>query len=125
VASGARVLIVEDDADMREILTLVLEAEGHEVLTAADGVTGLTLYENYLPHVLITDLNLPGLDGLSIIAGLRARSPEAKIIAVSGNYDGLRTANALGATAVLRKPVDVPALVAATRSVLQDAHGAA
>jgi DNA-binding response OmpR family regulator len=70
-------------------------------------------------------LNLPRLPGLSIIAGLRARHSKAKIIAVSGNYDGLRTASALGADAVLRKPVDTRALITATRSALQDARGEA
>jgi len=60
----SRILIIEDEATLRDTLALNLRAEGHEVLTAGDGVSGLQLAREQSPDLLILDLMLPQLDGL-------------------------------------------------------------
>ena len=87
------ILLVDDDADLRELWTLVLEAEGHRVVTAADGVAGMASYDKEPPDVVITDLQLPRLPGLALIARMRSLQADARIIAVSGNNAKLRRAS--------------------------------
>ena len=114
------ILLVDDDADLRELWTLVLEAEGHRVVTAADGVAGMASYDKEPPDVVITDLQLPRLPGLALIARMRSLQADARIIAVSGNNAKLRESTGLGASTALSKPVRIPALVAAVRSLVPD-----
>src|SRR5258708_19801585 len=70
----SRILIIEDEATVRDTLALNLRAEGHEVLTAGDGVNGLQLAREQAPDLVILDLMLPQLDGLSLCRMLRRDS---------------------------------------------------
>jgi CheY-like chemotaxis protein len=80
-----RILLVVDDADLRELWTMVLEAEGHSVATAADGVAGMASYDTEPPDGVITDLQFPKLPGRALIALVRSLQADARTIAVSGN----------------------------------------
>jgi CheY-like chemotaxis protein len=105
----ASVLIIDDDAVTRTVVRAILEGIGHTVSEAADGYAGLAAYSANPPDLVITDILMPGKDGIETIRELRAINPQIKIIALSGDvrFDGpsiLRAAHLLGANQVLEKP---------------------
>ena len=114
----ARLLIVEDDDADRLILKSILEGTDHEVYFASDGEQALEIYVGSAIDVVVTDLHMPGIHGLELIMTLRARDPEAKIIAVSATGPAqLAMAEELGADVVLSKPVDPHDLLEAVAKV--------
>jgi len=66
-----RILVIDDNAAIRELLRLVLEEEGYEVIEAADGAEGLRRYQAEPTDLVITDLEMPGMDGLELLRALR------------------------------------------------------
>jgi DNA-binding response OmpR family regulator len=112
-----RILIADDDEDLLEILKLVFEEAGFEVALATDGEQAIRAQAERAPDILITDLFMPGRDGLETVQYFRARYPNLPIIAVSGGgYSGqttdhLAVARHAGADVSFRKPFDVGALV--------------
>jgi DNA-binding NtrC family response regulator len=102
----AHILVVDDDAGMREWLTEVLEAVGHCVFTAPDGLEAKSLAKREALDVVITDVSMPNEEGLGLILGLRRSHPGLKIIVLSGSDpEALQDAVLLGAYAAFRKPV--------------------
>ena len=103
----ARVLVVDDEQADQVILERFLEQAGHEVYFASDGEQA---FKNYLKNdieIIITDLNMPNVDGLEFIEAVLALFPEAVIIAVSGkDSDELEAAKSAGARVALSKPID-------------------
>src|SRR5947209_2845360 len=77
-----RILVVDDDLSIRETAKLILESEGFEVLTAADGVEGLHSLSKSLPHLIISDLNMPRMSGFEFLAVVRQRFPHIATIAM-------------------------------------------
>ena len=69
-----KVLVVEDDSDISELLTLYFEAKGYEVETAHDGQEALTQLQRVLPDLMLLDVVLPKLDGWSVLTAVRAQS---------------------------------------------------
>jgi DNA-binding response OmpR family regulator len=69
----ATILVVDDDADIRSLLRAILEVEGHYICDAADGVEALSLFDELHPDVVVLDVMMPGLSGLDVLAGIRAR----------------------------------------------------
>jgi signal transduction histidine kinase/ActR/RegA family two-component response regulator len=111
---GMRILVVEDNADARETLRMLLESEGHEVLALADGAQALAQAPAFAPDVALLDLGLPGIDGYEVARALRA-SPEcggAFIAAISGygQAEDKAKSKAAGFDEHLVKPVDPPRL---------------
>ncbi len=103
----ARVLIVEDEPTDRVILAKLLERMGHEVYVASDGEEAFKTYLKNSIEIIITDLNMPHVDGLEFIEAVLALFPEAVIIAVSGKGQILLDeAERAGAFMALSKPVD-------------------
>jgi len=105
------VLIVDDDLDVRESLVALIEAFGFRTRTASNGRQGLEAVKVEAPEAIITDLNMPEMDGLALLSTLRAaRSPIPVIVISGGISDGddfLRAAKDLGAAATFRKPLQV------------------
>ena len=81
-----RILVVDDEPSVREMAGQVLEREGYEVLTAADGVDGIHALSKSLPDLIISDLNMPRMSGFEFLAVVRERFPHIATIAVSGEY---------------------------------------
>ncbi len=112
-----RVLLVEDDVQVRNMLLETLTQEGYEVEEAANGKQAVEAYRANPPDLVITDIIMPEQDGVETIHALRREFPEVKIIAISGgsaNIGGdylLGTADALGAVRTFGKPVDVSKLL--------------
>ena len=82
----ARVLVVEDQDDVRRLLVTVLEIEGHEVRAVTDAMQALACFEGFAPHVAIIDIGLPGMNGYELAAGIRANrtQPKPLLIALTG-----------------------------------------
>ena len=121
MTTSKRVLLVEDDADIAEIVALHLRDEGYAVVHATDGPAGLRLLEQHAWDALVLDLMLPGLDGLEICRRVRAMDRYTPIIITSAR--GSETHRVLGleigADDYLAKPFSVLELVARVRALLR------
>ena len=117
----AKVLVIDDEADFREVIKFVLEFDGHEVVEAEDGQSGLNAFHESNPDLVITDIFMPGKDGLETIREFYSLNPNIKIIAMSGGGGTAGTwhlgmARAFGAKASINKPfraLELKALVSA------------
>lgn len=116
----SRILIVEDTRLMRDSLVDVLTASDHVVTTAENGLEAVEMIEAGGEFdIIITDIIMPEMDGIQAILEIQTMQPDARIIAISGGSarmekaQGLETASRLGAVAVLEKPFEVDALLAA------------
>lgn len=119
----ARVLVIEDEEDQRTLLREMLKGVGHEVAEAADGAEGLKLFGRVKPDLVLTDIHMPGLDGLDVISALRVQNPGIPIIAVSGGStvakdELLLEAARLGAKEVVMKPFEFRQIVGAVARAL-------
>jgi CheY-like chemotaxis protein len=125
----ARILLIEDDQAQREILRLILERQGHEVLEASEGEAGLTRFGREGADLVLTDLIMPGKEGLETIQEFRRRHPGVKIIAMSGGArvganDYLKVAQQFGAIRILAKPFSHADLKEAIAAALPANSGA-
>ena len=117
----ARILIIDDDINIRTILGLSLEDAGHEVVLAAEGREGIQKHRATPVAVIVTDLFMPGQEGVETIRQLRKEFPQVKIIAMSGEVAAnpmLKVASKLGADKILHKPFLVEELLKAIEEVL-------
>jgi CheY-like chemotaxis protein len=123
----ARILVIDDEEDVRLVVGGVLRAAGHEVLSAADGAQGIALLrERGAANVqlVITDILMPEKEGLETIRDLKADFPDVKVIAMSGGGKKLKstshffTADELGAQGVLLKPFGPKELLDAVQAAL-------
>jgi CheY-like chemotaxis protein len=117
-----RILVVDDDADMRLTLKLALELEGYEVEVAANGREALEQQRRQPADVLVTDIFMPDADGFEAIDAFRHQFPQTKIVVVSGGAqftkrDYLPDAELIGVDATLQKPFEVETLLALLRSL--------
>ena len=121
-AGGARrVLLVEDSADVRRMLRLRLELDGHEVHETEDGITGLAEALGLQPDVAVIDIGLPGLDGWELARRLRAAETGRRMILVAisgyGQLEDQQLSRGAGFDVHLVKPVDLDTLTAAIYGV--------
>lgn len=105
-----RILVIEDDADIRSICEHIFTWAGHHVAAALDGAHGLELVESFEPDVIALDIMMPGIDGLAVLAALRGSAPTrgVPVVIVSArtlNADRLRAFEA-GADEYVSKPFD-------------------
>ena len=118
-----RILVIDDDPDVRGSLSKILTRAGYEVVVAADGAAGITLQHNEPADVIITDIFMPGLDGLQTIRQLKKEGSGVRIIAVSGGdrtgtVDLKEHARLMGAFNVLAKPFEMDDVLAAVKEAL-------
>lgn len=124
-AGAVKILLMDDDPALLNLVQLALSAEGYEVRTANNGKEGIKLIEQEMVDLVVTDLVMPGLEGLESIIHLRKSHPEVKIIAMSaglrkGKIDMLPAALSLGAHRTLRKPFAIEALLSAVNELLEE-----
>jgi CheY-like chemotaxis protein len=118
--STRRILVVEDDADLRQMYRLALSLVGYEVLGAGNGIEALTLLEQHPPDLVLLDLGLPALDGFAVQQEITARGgrPPVPIVVVTGLQV---SPDSLPVPCVLRKPVTPDQIVWAVAQCLDGA----
>lgn len=119
----ARILVVDDEADFRRIVSRMLTGAGHTVEEAADGRQAIEAYRARPCDLVLADLYMPDIDGVETIIRLRHEFPDVRIIAVSGGghlgkEDVLKIAAGVGAQATLTKPLEKKTLLATVEQVL-------
>ncbi len=119
-----RILIIDDEPQIRSMLRLMLERAGYEVVEASDGIDGIRIYRQNPTDLIITDLIMPNKDGIGMIIDLKKEFPEVRIIAMSGGGlnkpEGyLQGAKKLGATYTLTKPIDREEMIKAVKDTLK------
>lgn len=103
------ILLVEDDDTTRKQLAKAIRKEGYDVLTAEDGRVGLDLFKRERPKIVVTDLKMPGMDGLELMRSVRGLSTDVQIILITafGETDIAVSAIREGALDYLKKPIDL------------------
>jgi DNA-binding response OmpR family regulator len=119
----ARILIIEDDSAMRHAMKVPLERSGHQIAEAGDGRAGLAAYKETVFDLVMTDIIMPGMEGLETVLALRKFSPNVKIIAMSAGGKGdaddyLELARRFGAHRTLRKPFTSEEMMSAVTAEL-------
>jgi DNA-binding response OmpR family regulator len=117
------VLLVEDNAPMRELLATVLRRAGYDVVPAPDGVEGLHLFSARRPDIVLLDVHMPGLNGWEVLERIRERSevPILMLTALSDDTSKVRALNG-GADDYLVKPASAPELIARVGALLRRAR---
>ena len=122
------ILIVEDEADLREMIAVSLTRRKFTVMEARDGKEAIMHFKPSITDLVVTDIIMPEEDGLKVIMKLREMKPSIRIIAISGGGKAgpasyLNLAKALGADAVFPKPFSMNELVARIESLLDMVQG--
>ncbi len=120
----SRIIVIEDDPLMREMIMRTLERAGYDVLGASHGNEALKIQKENPVDLILTDIIMPEKNGLETITEFRRLFPAVKVIAISGGGkigadEYLHIAKALGAQKTLRKPFNSKALLEAVREVLE------
>jgi len=118
-----KILVVDDNQDIRDFMQIALEAAGYSVHTAMEGEQALAMQREFPADVLVTDIFMPGREGISTIEGFKAEFPGTRIIAMSAGggtvkRDFLSAAALIGVNATLRKPFTVTQLLETVRAAL-------
>ena len=123
--AAEQILVVDDNQDILSFMRAALEPAGYVVRTASEGVQALELLSQRQAALLITDIFMPGRDGIETLHDCKTRFPQTRIIAMSAGggsgrkLDYLPAAELIGVDATLRKPFNVDQLLDAVHSVLQ------
>jgi len=117
------ILVVDDDKSLRDLLSRVLQEQGHDVATAGEGNEALDLMAHTRFEMVISDIIMPGKEGIETIREIREVYPDVQIIAMStggsmGNVQVLEYARMIGAHESIRKPVELPALISTVERML-------
>ena len=121
-----KILVVDDDEQVRSATSLILKRAGYEVEEAEDGETGVEAFRDGKPDLVILDIIMPNREGIEIIPDLRQIRPDARILAISGGgrgnaQDYLTLADVIGADATLAKPFERAELLSAVSTLLEEA----
>jgi PAS domain S-box-containing protein len=111
-SSDWKVVLIDDEEDIRDVLSVALEDSGYEVNTAEDGETGLGMCEETSPQIVITDIRMPGMDGLQVLEALKKKCPDIEVIVATafGEMDVAIQALQLDASDFITKPISDEAL---------------
>jgi len=109
------VLIIDDEEGIRKVMSITLEDAGYQVLTAQDGESGLRLCLEKSPQIVITDIRMPGMDGIGILQKIKEKDPEKEVIVITafGEMDMAIKALQLDASDFITKPINDDALFVA------------
>ena len=118
--SGERLLIVEDDPEMRDLLRKVLEKEGYRVSVSGDGHQALLAFDRETFDLVVTDMLMPCDGGLELLAAVHRTHPSLPVIIVTafGDWHSYSRALELGAAAFISKPLRMTELIAAVHAAL-------
>ena len=120
VAAKKRILVVDDDPQIRESLGKVLRTEGYDVLLAADGQEGIEIFDRRRIDLVLLDINLPGNGGWEVFGALTSSNPFLPVIIITGREDQQDLAILAGVGALMEKPLDVPLLVKTIAELIEE-----
>jgi PAS domain S-box-containing protein len=107
-----KILIIDDEESTRELLKLSLESDSYKVCTAEDGIKGLAVYETVQPDIVLTDIKMPGMDGIEVLRRLKQLNPEVEVVVITGHGEMELAIQALQleASDFINKPISDQAL---------------
>ena len=116
-----RILVIDDDAEIRKSFKMTLEYAGYDVVLAATGEEGVKLVENDAPDLVFCDIKMPGMDGLEVLQKLRhlVEVTPIVIITTEGSQEDRQRALQLGANAYITKPIQAPQVIATVKELLK------
>ena len=103
-----RILFVDDEERLRAMAKAILESQGYEVLCAEDGFDGLAALKESLPDLIISDLQMPNMNGFEFLSVIRQRFPHLLVIVISGEFSGIDVPNSVLADAFFEKSQYTP-----------------
>lgn len=117
----SKILVIEDEKNMREILSILLEGEGYEVMTAPDGKTGIEQIKKEIYDLIITDIKMPGHDGFDVLREAKEISPETLVIMITafGTTESAIEAMKLGAYDYIHKPFKIDEIRLVIKNALE------
>lgn len=105
MTQSVQILVVDDDPDIRAVVSMTLEEEGYSVYTASDGAEALVLLEQKLPALILLDMRMPVMDGWNFMQAYRQSSlPAVPVIVLTAARDAAIYAHEVSATSYLAKP---------------------
>jgi len=112
-----QIVLIDDEADIREVTAITLQDAGYRVVTAADGQAGLALFAEYAPQIVITDIRMPRMDGLAVLESIKQSDQDTEVIVVTafGEMDVAIRALQLDASDFITKPINDESLHLALR----------
>ncbi len=121
-ASKGTILLVDDEASVRDFVQLLLEGEGYQVLIAGDGEEALAVYDDFGTDIglVISDIKMPRMDGVELYKRLSARNPDLKFLAISGFMipESLNQLTEWGLLDIIRKPFSIEILIQKVEALL-------
>lgn len=118
-----RVLVVEDDRAVSDLISTVLESDGYEVVVAADGLAGLIKLSALKPDCIVLDIMMPNIGGIRVLQELVEEHSEVPVIVVTGKPEAAAEARRrIGAENVFDKPFDIEALVTRVGQLTEEAE---
>jgi two-component system KDP operon response regulator KdpE len=123
---GGKVLIIDDDAALRRLMSMAFESEGYATVLADNGRAGLQLASTHNPDLVVTDIVMPDMEGIGAIRAIKQTARPPRVIAISGagrsrGADYLAWARHLGADEVLAKPFRMSDLLRISKTVIANA----
>jgi len=112
-----KILLIDDEAGIRKLLSISLRSEGYDVITAENGKRGIELFEQEAPSIVLTDIKMPGTDGISILRRIKEINPETEVIVITGDGDMKLAVKSLqlDASDFITKPISEEALSVALK----------
>ncbi|MFZ5758184.1 MAG: response regulator [Thermodesulfobacteriota bacterium] len=112
-----KLLLIDDEEPIRKVLGLYLRSREYEVFTAADGNEGIEVFQRERPAIVLTDIKMPGMDGIEVLQRIKKLAPETQVIVITGHGDMALAIQALQleASDFITKPVDNKALLVSLR----------
>ena len=122
MAAGAKIVLIEDDGEIRKTLTSVLSAAGYDVSAAQNGIEGQKLIKSAEPDLIITDMMMPQLGGFPVLEFLKSLDNPPPVIMITANEGGRHKAYAemLGVANYLRKPFAMDVMLDAVEEALKE-----
>lgn len=116
MANNKKILVVDDDKDFLSMLDEFLISSGYDVMYSHDGDDAQNQFSKFMPDIVVTDIVMPGVDGIELLLNLRKINPDVRVIAMSGGNTGhantyLKMADNLGANVILNKPFKLTELL--------------
>jgi CheY-like chemotaxis protein len=124
VTSMVKILVIDDAANFRRLLDLVLHEQGYNMFFADNGRSGLELYRQEHPDVIILDLNMPGMDGIAVLTSIRSVDLKQLVIVMTGDTtpEKERQVRALGVNEFILKGQSLQCLIDALNRLLTRNH---